>query len=433
MFPGTGGSKVMFEIAPKGVLMSRSSRKSLTVLLAVLCLWAVAPAPASDAPAPAPAPSTPAVEGEIEIYIPCGVLLPFKEIIPEFRKANPDIEVKDHYDNAITLVREIINRGRRPDILVTPGAIEMNMVREKALIDEADIRPFSELSMVLVVPVKNRAGVMTVADLAKDTVKNVAIADPRFNAVGFHAKQAMEHFGVYEKIRDKLISTDDPIMAVNYVGKDKADAVIHYKTCPFQTTVTKLPDPREKYWLVQDIPVEATGTIHFYVANLNTSTKIDAARKFIDFLLSEKTTDRLEALGLPRIRKTDPPAPPPEPPVPPQVVKFGVPVPHGKVLVECYYPYNEEHIDMKEYFDTFAGRYDGRVIVRVIDFRDDEGYIEWRATGLTCGAVFINKEHAHTMMIGGEEKTVDFQKRMDVYWTREELDAAIRRHLDALK
>lgn len=401
--------------------MSRSTGKNLTVLAAVLCLLAC-PALAGDAPAP----STPTGEGEIEIYIPCGVLLPFKEIIPEFKKANPDIKVRDHYDNAINLVREIINRGRRPDILVTPGTTEMDLVREKKLIDDVDVSPFSELTMVLVVPVKNRAGVMTVSDLAKDSVKNVAIADPRFNAVGFHAKKAMEHFGVYDKIKDRLIPTDNPIMAVNYVGKDKADAVIHYKTCPFQTTVTKLPDPKEKYWLVSDIPPEATGPIHFYVANLNTTTKKTASRKFIDFLLSEETTARLETLGLPRMKKVDPPAPP-------QEVKFGVPIPRGQVLVECYYPYNEEHADMKEYFDKMADQYDGRVLVRVIDFRDDEGYIEWRKTGLTCGAVYINKEHAQTISLQGEEKTVDFQKRMDVYWTREELDAAIRKNLKDMK
>ncbi|PKK89108.1 MAG: molybdate ABC transporter substrate-binding protein [Candidatus Wallbacteria bacterium HGW-Wallbacteria-1] len=398
--------------------------------------------PVMSAPGQLPAP-----KGEIEFFVPCGLIYAFKEVLSDFRAGNPRITTTDYYDNAINLVRKIINDNKRPDIIISPGETELGLLREKGLIDESSITPFAEVTMVLVVPVKNRAGIMKIEDMTSDAAKTLSLADPRFNSVGYYAKQVLDHYGIFDKIKNKTIFTDNPIMAVNYVGKNRADALLHYKTCPFQTAVTKLPDPKEKYWLVQDIPVEAHDPIYFYFAVLKDARNRNAAMAFRDYLMDSKTIAKMNSMGVPRIFR--------KPPVRPVAgeggkasgqpaaagaagaatsaeVKFGVPIPAGKVVVECYYPFNEEHEFMKAYLKTLEAKFPGKVKVRVIDFRDDDGYLEWRRTGLTCGAVFINKEHLQKFTLNGEEKTIDFQKRMEVYWTSEELEAAIQNHIDKL-
>lgn len=385
-------------------------------------------------------------QGEIEFYVPCGLLYAFKEVIGTFEKSHPKITTKDFYDNAINLVRRIINDGARPDIIITPGETELNLLRQKGLVDESTVTPFAEVSMVLVVPVKNKAKIMTVEDMASSSAETLSLADPRFNSVGHYAKQVLDHYGIFEKIKNKTIFTDNPIMAVNYVGKNRADALIHYKTCPFQTAVTKLPDPKEKYWLVQDIPMEAHDPIYFYFAVLKDSRNRNAAMAFQNYLMEKSTIKKMNEMGVPPIVRK-----PPERPVATESgpkseasyltapeksngakPKFGIPIPRDKVVVECYYPFNDEHQFMKEYLLKLEKRFPGKVIVRVLDFRDDDGYMEWRKTGLTCGAVFINKEHLQTFTLNGEEKSIDFQKRMEVYWTSEELEAAIQKHIDQL-
>jgi len=101
-----------------------------------------------------------------------------------------------------------------------------------------------------------------------------------------------------------------------------------------------------------------------------------------------------------------------------------------KVLIQAYFPFNEEHLYIKDYLETLPQKFAGRVRVECVDFRSDEGYVLWRKTGLSCGGILINGKNKFSIEKDGQVKEVEFLKKIDLFWTKDELEAAVKQVLD---
>ena len=234
---------------------------------------------------------------QLHLFVPCGMLIPFREVKQAFT-AQTGVEVDIVYENMVNLLK-LIRRGDRPDVLVTPGIVEMDRMVEEGYVERAAVSVFGSYKLVLVVPGRNKAGVESVQDLLKPSVKQIAIADPIQNSVGYYAEQALKNLGLFDGVKHKLVGHWHAIQAVKYVLEEMVDAGIYYGSCPFESAPDKLGDGRLPYRVLGDIPKDAYPKIRIQAGLLRDAPNAEAGRRFIEFLLQPETQRVLAENGLP--------------------------------------------------------------------------------------------------------------------------------------
>lgn len=329
----------------------------------------------------------------VEIYVPCGMIIPFQETIHSFEAKNPGTKIKAYYDTGSILAKLVLNKDKRPDIFVSPGDIEIENLIANDLIDKSTITELDKFNLVLYASSSNPAGISALEDLTKPEVRHIVISDPRFNSVGSYAKEALVNTGLWDSVKDKIIFTDSPIQALTFVSIGKAQAGIHYDTCPFETAPEKLDVETIK--IIQKIPPQYHRPILSQIAILNGTKNKKMASLFIAHLASKSAQKKDSA----------------------------------KVKIEAYYPFNEEHKFIGDYLKTFEKKYPGKVSVRLIDFRTSDGYDEWRKTGLSCGGIIINGKSEFEIGTPKEKKLIRFLRRADTFWSRKDFEKVLEKEI----
>jgi len=349
----------------------------------------------------------------LRVYVPCGMTIPFKELGMAYEKQYRNIKVETTFDNANVLVRLILDKGKIPDVFISPGKKEIGMLQEKGFIEEGSVKPFGEYELILIAPSKSSTP-KGLPDILNESVKAIAVSNPDFNSIGAYAAESLKSLGYWDKIQNKILLTNTPIEALTYVATSKADAGIHYNACPFQTNADKVAQGSIR--IIATLPSDSHEPIHSYAGILRSAQNKNGAGNFIDFMFSKKGNNILSQYGIGKTRAA------------------GASQPQNnkayKVIVEAYYPFNEEHVFMKEYLESLAGKYKEKVKIECIDFRSDEGYVRWRKAGLSCGGILINGKNKFTINVQGQPKEVEFIKRLDIFWTKEELEKAIEQELE---
>ncbi|MER3500260.1 MAG: hypothetical protein IMHGJWDQ_001415 [Candidatus Fervidibacter sp.] len=233
---------------------------------------------------------------EVHLFVPCGMIVPFNRLKAEFERQT-QMKLRITYDNGVALVRRIREKGERPDILVAPGELEIRQLVQEGFIDPKSVVTFGTFELILVVPARNRAGIHSLDDLLKPSVRRIVIADPKLNSVGYYAQQALMNLGLWGKLKGKIITHWHAQEAVNYVCMGRVDAGIYYATCPFESAPEKVFSPT--YKIVAKLPKDSYPPIKVQAGMLKASKNKTAAARFLRFLLEPTTQKLLAQLGIP--------------------------------------------------------------------------------------------------------------------------------------
>jgi len=236
---------------------------------------------------------------ELRLFVPCGMIVPFQRLKSEFERQT-GIKLNIYYDNGVALVRRIREKGERPDIFVSPGELEMKQLVQEGFIDLKSVTTFGTFELILVVPARNRAGIQSLEDLTKPSVRRIVIADPKLNSVGYYAQQALQKLGLWEKLKGKIITHWHAQEAVNYVCMGRVDAGIYYATCPFDSAPEKVMSPN--YKIVAKLPKNSYPTVKVQAGILKGSKSKEVAQKFLKFLVEPKMQKLLAQLGIPNYK-----------------------------------------------------------------------------------------------------------------------------------
>ena len=96
------------------------------------------------------------------------------------------------------------------------------------------------------------------------------------------------------------------------------------------------------------------------------------------------------------------------------------------VLIQAYFPVNSQHKFIKDYMEKFAKAHPNDVTLEFYDTQTPEGRKAWVKTGLTCAGAFINgKTKWDVKRANGKTESVDFLKRMDIYWSRKDFETVV--------
>lgn len=233
---------------------------------------------------------------EVHLFVPCGMIVPFNRLKAEFERQT-QMKLRITYDNGVALVRRIREKGERPDILVAPGELEIRQLVQEGFIDPKSVVTFGTFELILVVPARNRAGIHSLDDLLKPSVRRIVIADPKLNSVGYYARQALMNLGLWGKLKGKIITHWHAQEAVNYVCMGRVDAGIYYATCPFESAPEKVFSPT--YKIVAKLPKDSYPPVKVQAGMLKASKNKTTAQRFLRFLLEPTTQKLLAELGIP--------------------------------------------------------------------------------------------------------------------------------------
>ena len=238
-------------------------------------------------------------KGEVlTVYVPCGMELPFVAAQEAFQRLHPEVKVNVVLDNGNVLVRRILDKGERPDLVVSPGTLEMEKLEKGGVIRAGAMRPFGRFDLVLFTPRANTAGVTSMADLTKPEVVTIAIADPEENSVGRYTRQALEKAKLWEVLKPKMMFTDHLITAYKHVTREKAQASFAYRSCPLKTAPEKLE--YSKVRIVESVPLDSYEPAFACIGPLNDSAR---TLEFIEYLLSAEGQKLLEEHDIPPVTK----------------------------------------------------------------------------------------------------------------------------------
>jgi molybdate transport system substrate-binding protein len=233
----------------------------------------------------------------LTFYAPCGMEMPFMELEKLFEKTHPGVDVNLLLDNAHILTERVMDSGERPDLVASPGGHELARMLAAGLIKNADLHPFSQLDLCLFVPRANRAGVTTMADLTKDEVKVVAIADPEKTSIGHYSVEALKKAGIWDRIQAKVVITGDASQTYKHVASDKADGSFAYRSCPLKTAPDKIE--YSKVRVIESVPAGLYGPAYATLAVMATTAHRALADEFIQLVFSEPGVQIMNKYDMP--------------------------------------------------------------------------------------------------------------------------------------
>ncbi|HMC83443.1 MAG TPA: molybdate ABC transporter substrate-binding protein [Candidatus Polarisedimenticolia bacterium] len=182
-----------------------------------------------------------------------------------------------NFSASSTLARQI-EEGAPADLFFSADEAKMDVLEQKALLLPGTRRSLLSNTLVIVVRADGRIAIDSPADLAKESIRRIALAEPNSVPAGVYAREHLEAVGLWEKLREKVVPTENVRAALAAVESGDADAGMVYRT-----------DARisRRVRIAYEVPPAEGPKISYSVAVLRESRRPDAARRFLAYLESE--------------------------------------------------------------------------------------------------------------------------------------------------
>jgi len=199
----------------------------------------------------------------------------FKELGPAFEAQNPGTTVVFNFASSDALLAQIA-KGAPADVFASADQDAMDKADAQKVLAAGTRRNFVGNTLVMIVPSDSTLGLKGPADLAKLEVKRVAIGNPASVPVGRYTRGALEAAKLWGTVEPKAVMAQSVRQALDYVARGETEAGFVYAT---DAGIMK-----DKVKVVATIPTETSVT--YPIAAVAGSPNPDAARKFLDFVLT---------------------------------------------------------------------------------------------------------------------------------------------------
>jgi molybdate transport system substrate-binding protein len=210
-----------------------------------------------------------------------------QEINTLYTARNPNVAIMPNYASSGILQMQIQN-GAPVDVFISAAASQMDTLQKAQLIIEDTRRDLLTNKVVLIVPVDSTLGISSFQDLAGDTVKKVALGDPKSVPAGMYGQQALDEFGITSRVQPKLIFSSDVHQILSYVESGNVDAGVVYLTDAKNS---------DKVKVVANAPDDINARVVYPAAVVKGSRNTEAARDYLNFLFSDSCRAVFEKYG----------------------------------------------------------------------------------------------------------------------------------------
>lgn len=232
-------------------------------------------------PTPAPTATKDSLTGTVTVLAAASLTEVYGQLATQFEKLHPNVTITQSFGGSSALATQI-TQGAPADLFASANEATMKTVSDASLTDETPI-VYATNVLTLIVPPTNPAGVASISDLAKPTVK-VALCDKTVPC-GSAAITLL----AAEKLTVKPVTLETDVKAVlSKVELDEVDAGLVYVT-----------DAKTAGAKVKQIPVaDAANVVNRYpIALLKNASNKAAAKAFEQYILSSTGLAALKAAG----------------------------------------------------------------------------------------------------------------------------------------
>ena len=121
---------------------------------------------------------------------------------------------------------EQIKGGAPFDVFLAANQSFVRDLAEAGLIKADSVRPYARGSLVLAVFDQVSGEITRLEDLARPTVKKIALANPDTAPYGKAGKQALERAGLWKGLEPKIVMAESVRQVLNYVQEGNAEAAL---------------------------------------------------------------------------------------------------------------------------------------------------------------------------------------------------------------
>ncbi len=227
------------------------------------------------------------VTQEITVGAAANLTSVFEELARRF-KAQTGIGVVLSFGATADLAKQIEN-GAPFDVFAAADVAHVEGLERENLLVEGSTALYARGHLVLWTPAAGRARIGDVADLARADVEKVAIAKPELAPYGQAAVEALRALGLWTEIGPKVLYAQNVAQAKQFAATGNADAAF-------------IPKALVKAGEGEAFEIEENlhQPINQALGIVKSSTKQEAARRFVAFILSEEGQALFESYGYSR-------------------------------------------------------------------------------------------------------------------------------------
>ena len=176
---------------------------------------------------------------------------------------------------ASSLLERQIEEGAPADVFLSADEAKMDALEKKGLVLAGTRRSLLSNSLVIVVAVDTSVTPKSVADLAKPEFKKLALAETQAVPAGIYAREYLEKLGLWAKVKDKVVPTENVRAALAAVESGNVEAGIVYKT---DALISK------KVKIAFEVASAEGPKISYPIAVVKSSKELERAKKFAEYL-----------------------------------------------------------------------------------------------------------------------------------------------------
>ncbi|MEJ7653523.1 MAG: molybdate ABC transporter substrate-binding protein [Chloroflexia bacterium] len=234
-----------------------------------------------------------AAGGELTVYAAASLTQAFEEIATGFEADNPGTTVVYNFAGSQQLAQQIV-QGAPADVFASANDKQMGVARDGGKIEPDADREFVRNRLVVVVPKSNPAGLKELKDLAKPGIKLVLAAPEvpagQYSVAMLDAAAGDPTYGAdwKKRVTANVESYEENVRAVlSKASLGEADAGVVYES-----------DAAGAKGVGRIVIPESLNQVASYpIAPVSGSERAEAARRFVEYVLSEKGQATLEQYG----------------------------------------------------------------------------------------------------------------------------------------
>lgn len=256
-------------------LTSEAALPLRTVAILMLCLAVCLPAQAAA--------------GEITVAAASDLTFAFKDVASRFEKQTGST-VKLSYGSSGNFFSQIRN-GAPFDLFFSADIDYPKKLEAAGLTEPASIYAYATGKIVMWVPNASKLDLSRGLSVLLDPgIHKIAIANPQHAPYGRAAAAAMQHEGIYDKVKDKLVLGEDISQTAQFVESGNADVGV------LALSLAVAPVMKDKGRYVE-IPSSDYPAIIQAAVILRSSRNKELAQQFVKFLKEPGTVALMEQYG----------------------------------------------------------------------------------------------------------------------------------------
>jgi molybdate transport system substrate-binding protein len=152
-----------------------------------------------------------------------------EELGRAFMSAHPGVTLHYNFGASGDLQKQI-EAGAPIDVFLSAGERQMDELAKRHLIVPASRRAFARNVLTVIKPADSRIDIVKPADLLDGRVGRIVIGNPKTVPAGQYAEESLRGLGLWERLKPKLVFSENVRQALDYVARGEVDAGFVYTT-----------------------------------------------------------------------------------------------------------------------------------------------------------------------------------------------------------